>query len=201
MELRNLPDIIRNALAERIGVSIKGSDPSYRQSAVLIPIFHTDGEYRILFTKRTNNLDVHRGQISFPGGSVDKTDASPEETALREAYEEIGLRREDVTVLGRTDDARTMTSKYIVHPFVGLIPYPYDFRISQREVERLIEVPFRVFLPDGKSDKILPIEYEGGTYTSLSYVYEGEVIWGATARIMKNFIEILSEKLGLPAQG
>ena len=182
-------------------MSIESSEGSYRHSAVLIPLFEANGEHRILFTKRTYKVEAHKGQISFPGGAVDKEDGSLEETALREAYEEIGLHREDVTVLGRTDDAVTMTSSYIVHPFVGLIPYPYDFRISPREVASLIEVPFRVFLPDGAGDNILPIRYEGGTYESLSYVYEGEVIWGATARIMKNFIQLLGENLGLPAQG
>lgn len=195
IELGNLPETIKSALANRTPVCIESGDGSYRQSAVLIPLFEAGGEYRLLFTKRTNKVESHKGQISFPGGGVDKEDGSLEETALREAYEEIGLRREDVTILGRTDDAVTMASSYIVHPFVGLIPYPYDFRISPREVAKLIEVPFRVFLPDGAGDRILPIQYEGGTYESLSYVYDGEVIWGATARIMKNLIELLSNSI------
>lgn len=197
--MKNLPQIIRSALAERTPAVITSREGPFRRAAVLIPLFQANGEYRVLFTKRTNRVEAHKGQISFPGGGVDAEDASEEETALREAEEEIGLRRQDVTVLGRTDDALTMVSNYIVRPFVGLIPYPYDFKINPREVERILEVPFDVFLPRPGGDKILPVEYEGGVFEGLAYPYEGDVIWGATARIMKNFMLILAEKLGLPA--
>ena len=143
-------------------------------------------------------MEHHKGQISFPGGTVDKEDGTFEETALREAFEEIGLLREDVTILGRIDDTRTVVSNFIIHPFVGLIPHPYNFRINPEEVKRLIEVPFEVFLINRSTDKMSDIEHEGVTFQSLTYLYNGEVIWGATARIIKNFIEIIGEKLDLP---
>ncbi|MEW6666077.1 MAG: CoA pyrophosphatase [Thermodesulfobacteriota bacterium] len=196
--MKDLPEIIRSALAERTPALITSREGPFRRAAVLIPLFRANGEYRILFTKRTNRVEAHKGQISFPGGGVDEGDASEEETALREAEEEIGLRREDVMVLGRTDDALTMVSNYIVHPFVGLIPYPYEFKINTREVDRILDVPFHVFLPQPGGDRILPVRYEGGVFEGLAYTYEGDVIWGATARIMKNFMLILAEKLGLP---
>ncbi|MBN1103699.1 MAG: CoA pyrophosphatase [Deltaproteobacteria bacterium] len=191
--MKDLPKIIRSVLADRTPVAFEDGDGGYRRSAVLIPLFESGGEYRLLFTKRTTRVEAHKGQISFPGGRVDWEDGSPEETALREAEEEIGLRREDVTMLGRIDDAVTLVSNYLVHPFVGLIPHPYNFRINPGEVDRILEVPFQIFLPEKGVGKVLPIQYEGNTVQSWAYTYDGDVIWGATARMMKNFIEILGE--------
>jgi len=142
-------------------------------------------------------VEAHKGQISFPGGRIEEEDGSPLETALREADEEIGLTRKDVTVLGRMDDARTVSSNYIVHPFVGLIPYPYEFKTSVREVKELLDVPFQVFLSANSADENTPVVYGGATYRGLAYRYKGEVIWGATARIMRNLVEILSGSLNI----
>jgi len=138
-------------------------------------------------------VEAHKGQISFPGGRVDKRDGSLMETALREANEEIGLRRKDVEILGRTDDMRTMSSNYIVHPFAGFIPYPYDFRINSNEVEALLTVPLEIFLDRGST---MPVEYQGATYQGFTYTYGGAVIWGATARIMQNLVDILLSLVG-----
>ena len=162
-----------------------------KRAAVLIPLFKAGSEYRILFTKRTDSVEVHKGQISFPGGRIEEEDGSPLETALREADEEVGLSRKDVTVLGRMDDARTVSSNYIVHPFVGLIPYPYEFKTSEREVKELLEVPFQVFLSGDSAGESTPVLYEGAFYHGLAYRYKGEVIWGATARIMLNLVDLV----------
>jgi 8-oxo-dGTP pyrophosphatase MutT (NUDIX family) len=195
MKRNSLPEIIRKTLAARRHIQIEDRAGSYRHAAVLIPLFDAGGEYKVLFTKRTNLVDAHKGQISFPGGRIDETDSSPEETALREAEEEIGLRRQDVDLLGRTDDAVTVASNFIVNPFVGLIPFPYDFMINTFEVDRILTVPFSAFLPDSVADRMMPIDFEGKVFDSLAYVYEREVIWGATARIMKNFIQILGDSV------
>src|SRR5512137_1763785 len=143
---KDLPWIIRDLLNRRSPKPIEEQGSSLRRSAVLIPLFHAASEYRVLFTKRTDSVEAHKGQISFPGGRIEEEDGSPLETALREADEGIGLSRKDVTVLGQMDDARTVSSSYIVYPFVGLIPYPYEFKTSAREVKELREVPFQVFL-------------------------------------------------------
>ena len=176
---------------------IEDAESQYRQAAVLIPLFKHKDEYKILFTKRTNRVEDHKGQISYPGGSVDEEDDSFEETALREAYEEVGLLREDVKVLGRTDDSLTVASNFIIHPIVGFVPYPYPFKINSREVKRLIEVPFKVFAEDYLNHKDGVVEYEGGQYEGTVYSYRGDVIWGASARIMENFLDILGEKISL----
>jgi 8-oxo-dGTP pyrophosphatase MutT (NUDIX family) len=94
---------IRDSLNNRKLMTIDNSGSIYVHASVLIPILNEDGQYRVLFTKRTDRVEHHKGQISFPGGAVDKEDGSLEETAFREAYEEIGLLKKDVELLGRID--------------------------------------------------------------------------------------------------
>ena len=190
---------IKEILRAREPAVIEDGASQYRQAAVLIPLFRDQDEYKVLFTKRTDRVDEHKGQISFPGGSVDEGDASYKETALREAFEEIGLLREDVRILGRTDDHFTVASNFIIHPFVGFIPYPYAFEINSHEVKRLIEVPFSSFVENPASTRRDVYEFEGVLYEGPVYDYQGDIIWGASARIMENFLEILGEKIGLLA--
>jgi 8-oxo-dGTP pyrophosphatase MutT (NUDIX family) len=189
----DLPWLIKEALQAREPQVIEDKNRLSRQAAVLIPLFKQDDDHMVLLTKRTNTVEAHKGQISFPGGRVDERDASLLETALREAYEEIGLHSKDVMILGRTDDMRTVASNYIVHPFVGLIPHPYSFKINTDEVAKLISVPLKTFLDGGST---IPVDYQGGIYHGLAFTYEGEVIWGATARIMQNLMDILLSSLG-----
>ena len=163
----------------------------YKEASVLIPIFEKEKELFILFTKRSTNVEHHKGQISFPGGGVDRSDLSLEHTALRETYEEIGIKEEDVRLLGRVDDVITYASGYIVHPFVGVIPYPYEFKINKIEVEKILSVPISFLFKDG-SARFRSIYYDGKLYNSIVYEYNGNIIWGATARIVKNFIDIIS---------
>jgi 8-oxo-dGTP pyrophosphatase MutT (NUDIX family) len=195
---KELPWIIRDLLNKRVPKRIEEQGSSLKRAAVLIPLFKAESEYRILFTKRTDRVEAHKGQISFPGGRVEEEDGSPLETALREADEEIGLSRKDVTVLGQMDDARTVSSNYIVYPFVGLIPYPYEFKTSAMEVKELLDVPFETFLSGDSAGENTPVVYEGATYLGLAYRYKGEVIWGATARIMQNLVNLVKRKLDLP---
>jgi 8-oxo-dGTP pyrophosphatase MutT (NUDIX family) len=197
LDEKHLPDLIREALKNRTPQVIENKDSLLRHAAVLIPLFQDGADYKILFTQRTQKVEAHKGQISFPGGRIDAKDRTLLETALREAYEEVGIRRKDVTVLGRIDDMLTVASNYIVHPFVGLIPSSYSFVISRDEVERLITVPFRTFFESGT---VMPVHYEGRVYEGLAYTHDGEVIWGATARIMNNLVGIVKEKMDLPLQ-
>ncbi len=200
LSTKELPWIIRDLLNKRVPKRIEEQGSSLKRAAVLIPLFKAGPEYRVLFTKRTDSVDTHKGQISFPGGRVEEEDGSPLETALREADEEIGLSRKDVTVLGQVDDARTLSSNYIVFPFVGLIPYPYEFKMSALEVKALLDVPFEVFLSGDSAGENTPVVYEGVTYQGLAYRYKDEVIWGATARIMQNLVNLVNRKLDLPVQ-
>ena len=103
--------------------------PPFPRAAVLVPLFEKDASCHLLFTMRSHQVRHHRGQISFPGGAFDEEDADLQRTALREAFEEIGLREREVQVLGILDDIIT-TSEFIVTPFVGVFPYPYLFKVS-----------------------------------------------------------------------
>ena len=190
---------IKEILRTREPAVIEDGSSQYRQAAVLIPLFRDKDEYKVLFTKRTDRVDEHKGQISFPGGSVDEGDVSYKETALREAFEEIGLLKEDVRILGRTDDSLTVASNFIIHPFVGFIPYPYPFQINAHEVKRLIEVPFSTFVRHPAAIRRNVYEFDGVLYEGPVYDYQGDIIWGASARIMENFLEILGKKIGLLA--
>ena len=200
MNHKDLCEIIKEVLSARPPKRIPDEKSSYIHAAVLFPIFSANGEYTILFTQRTHKVENHKGQISFPGGGVEEEDDSLEETALREAHEEIGLLNKDVEILGQLDDTSTVVSNFVVHPFVGLIPYPYDFNINPIEVKRIIEVPFRIFLSDDPKYKRDTAEFEGVTYPTPAYLYKGDLIWGATARIIEGFMGILKRELDLPAK-
>ena len=189
---------IKDTLSKRSPILIKENGSHNIFAAVLIPIFMEEGEYRVLFTERTHKVAHHKGQISFPGGAIEKGDRSLKETALRESYEEIGLLIRDVEVLGQVDDTTTVVSNFIVRPFVGLIPYPYPFKVNSKEVESLITIPFQIFLNDDPRYKKNSTEVDGFLYQGAVYEYNGSTIWGATARIMDNFSRILSGKLSLP---
>ncbi|MFC1891258.1 NUDIX hydrolase [Thermodesulfobacteriota bacterium] len=185
-------DMIKDALNNRTKKSIKNGNSLYEHSAVLIPLFQDNGNLKVLFTKRSNLVQHHKGQISFPGGGVEEKDKSLEGTALRESREEIGLQDKDIKILGRVDDSYLAVSNYIIHPYVGLIPYPYKFRINEIEVARLLFVPLEIFLPDNMDNSH---ELEDFTYHGPTYHFNGDTIWGATARIMENFIEIICDKI------
>jgi len=192
--------IIKNTLKDRRPRAIEDPGRNHPHAAVLIPLLDDGGVWKILFTKRTDRVEHHKGEISFPGGAVDNGDRSMEATALREAHEEVGIHPGDAEVLGRLDDFLTMVSGFVVHPVVARIPYPYDFVISRAEVARLILAPVSLFKagsPRVRTD--FPVDYQGVTYRSVAYEYNGDVIWGATARIMKNFMEVLEDKIDLPA--
>ena len=103
--------------------------PSLARAAVLVPLFEKGENCHIVFTKRSDNVRYHKGEISFPGGVFDERDLELERTALRETDEEIGLKENDVQIIGVLDDIITVT-QFIVTPFVGLFPYPYPLKLS-----------------------------------------------------------------------
>ena len=185
--------ILKGRLKRREFLRIDSNNESLRHASVLIPLFRRSEDFFILFTKRTNSVEHHKGQISFPGGAVDPEDGSYLNAALREAREEIGLREKDVEMIGRIDDAVAHVSHFVIHPFVGVIPYPYDFKINKREVDRLIEVPLREVVIQNREKDETDFEFQGRIYPAPAYEYRGDLIWGATARILKNLLDIIGE--------
>jgi 8-oxo-dGTP pyrophosphatase MutT (NUDIX family) len=164
-------------------------------SAVLVPIYRKRGRYYILFTKRTERVREHKGQVSFPGGARHKVDKTLFDTALRESAEEIGLAPTEVKILGELDDMRTETSNYIITPFVALIPYPYQFKVDGWEVEEIIEAPISALLDKDLRPQTRVIDVDGQSVTSYFYHYQGSVIWGATANILHQFLGIFAQAM------
>jgi 8-oxo-dGTP pyrophosphatase MutT (NUDIX family) len=190
--IKNVIDILRAALAQRRIFHI--NDEKMKISAVLVPIFLKAGQYHLLFIQRTERVKEHKGQISFPGGAYEKADRILLNTALREAEEEIGLTPGDVDVLGELDDVVTASSNYVISPFVGLIPYPYKFKPDKWETEELIEVPISVLQSkDCFSESI--VKLNGLEIDTGFFKCRDKIIWGATSKILKQFLEIV---VGLP---
>jgi 8-oxo-dGTP pyrophosphatase MutT (NUDIX family) len=161
-------------------------------SAVLIPLYQDGGKYHIVFIKRTFWVPTHQGQIAFPGGARHASDKTLLETALRETEEEIGVHKKDVTVLGELDDQITTTSNFVLTPFVGVIPWPYEFTLSAREVERLFMVPIPVLMDKARLKPEMEI-LNGKEVPSFAYYYQGKKIWGATARVLNKFLDIIKQ--------
>ena len=166
-------------------------DTSRVLAAVLLPVYCKQGQYYILFTKRTEKVREHKGEISFPGGAYQEGDGTLVNTALRECAEEIGLIAEDVEILGELDDTISRTSNYIISSFVAFIPWPYQFKVNGEETEELLEVPISVLLDKGGRQQETEI-IDGEAVTSYFYHYQGKVIWGATARILNQFLDIFA---------
>ncbi len=159
-----------------------------RPAAVLIPLTRAEDDWHILFTRRADTVEHHKGQVSFPGGAADSEDTSPEDTALREAEEEIGLRRSDVRVLGKLGDMLTVTN-FLVTPVVGVFPWPYTFKVHTVEVGRVFTMPL-LWLAD-HNNRMEFIRKETGRSLIAYLPYDGELLWGATARMTIEFIRAL----------
>jgi 8-oxo-dGTP pyrophosphatase MutT (NUDIX family) len=186
-----------SSLREQLRVRPKRIRPEWEAvpAAVLVPLYQDADRWHVLFTRRTESVDSHRGQVSFPGGRIETTDAGPEAAALREAHEEIGLSPGTVEVLGTLDSLLTVT-QFLVTPVVGVIPWPFPMRLNHEEVAVAfgvdldwladpanLEVRHRQPLVPGPS---VPVYY--------FHAYDDEVIWGATARITLDLLDALGRR-------
>ncbi len=172
------------------------TDASRRPSAVLIPVYFYRGQYFILFTRRSELVHHHKGEISFPGGGFQPEDGSLVKTALRESYEEIGLAPGDVKVLGELDDMLTRGSDYIVTPFVGSILPEYKFKLDSFETAEIIRIPVAVLLEEGCRREEPVITLGDKPVVPYVYAYKGNMIIGATARILKQLLDIFEQLSG-----
>jgi 8-oxo-dGTP pyrophosphatase MutT (NUDIX family) len=179
---------IKTILASRIKNTLP--DQRLKRAAVLIPLFKKAGEYHILFTKRTEKVEHHKGQISFPGGRQDKKDPNLLTTALREAEEEMGIAPKDVQILGELDDFCTSSTDFCISPFVALIPYPYPFQVNPHEIAEVIEAPLSALRQEGQMRQEIFLR-DGEPFPVYFFEYQNHTIWGATARILKEFLDLL----------
>lgn len=167
----------------------KEEDPTLICAAVLVPMLFRDGEWHVVVTQRTQHVEHHKGQISFPGGACEADDAGLEATALRETFEEIGIPPDQVEIVGVLDDYRTITN-FVVTPFVAVVPHPIQYRLEAREVESVLEVPLS-FLLDPQSSRVETREHDGRLYQVLFWDFGTYTIWGATAQILKGLLDLL----------
>jgi 8-oxo-dGTP pyrophosphatase MutT (NUDIX family) len=160
------------------------------RAAVLIPLYKKEKEYSILFTKRLKTLKRHAGQISFPGGIFEDNDKDLKITAIRETCEELGIKRKNIKVLGRLDDMVTSTG-YLISPFAGILNSYKKLKINREEIDELISVPLLDLMKMTPRAEIWTVK--DSPYPVYYYDYGKWVIWGATAKILKNFLEITSK--------
>lgn len=162
-----------------------------RRAAVLLLLYHDRGEDRIVLTRRTDTVEHHKGQISFPGGGADPEDRDLAFTALRETWEEVGIAPDGIELLGRLDDMVTI-SNFLVAPFVGVLHEPPpSFSVSEHEVAEVLEVPVAHLLDDANLVMEERTLADGATRVLPAYVWHGHRIWGATARMLQEFLELL----------
>jgi 8-oxo-dGTP pyrophosphatase MutT (NUDIX family) len=166
--------------------------PEKTVAAVLVPLLAVGGEAHLLFTRRSAALPHHQGQVAFPGGTTDPRDADLAATALREAHEEIGLLPSDARVLGALDDLETVSSRFVITPFVATVPHPYAWTPSPHEVDAIFTVPLRV-LADPAAGRQEVWDF-AGRHVPIDLIAVGEhVIWGVTHRITRNLLAVLAD--------
>jgi 8-oxo-dGTP pyrophosphatase MutT (NUDIX family) len=159
------------------------------RAAVLVPIIDR-GEAYLVFAQRTDRVGHHAGQISFPGGRVDPGDADDLAAALREAHEEVGLEPARVEPLGMLDDTETFATQFVITPIVGVVRGPVVWQPDGEEIEKVIEVPVAALLDRG-CFRVEQWERNGVVRDVYFYEYRGDTIWGATARILKTYLDVV----------
>lgn len=187
MDLEAVRKKVEAALADRRRRVVDSE--SLIPAAVLLLLTNRRGPH-VVFAKRTEDVTHHKGQFSFPGGIVETWDGSRLETALREAKEEIGLPPSAVDILGTLDDTETRATQFVITPFVGMVSQPVSYTPDGKEIERVLEVPLEALL-DPANVRVEMWERDGEVHPVYFYEYNGETIWGATARILKQFLDLV----------
>ncbi len=189
-KLEQIAGILEKALSAR-PARLDITSHSSRPASVFMPLCWHRHEAHVLFTKRTDKLYHHGGQISFPGGSQDPGDPNPAYAAMRETFEELGVTFERMRIIMRMDQQSTITG-FRITPFLGLLHPAEDFKLNHHEVERLIMVPLAKVLNINcyREEEII---WQGAPTYWTALNHEGDIIWGATARILLTFISALKE--------
>lgn len=184
-----VPHRLIDSLRIRLVESGEGPDvPDATRAAVLVPLVQTDGDWAVVFTKRALDLKHHRGEISFPGGRVDEGEEA-RTAAIREAFEELGIVAEHVEVLGKLPNVFTMVSGYLIEPWVGVIPRA-EYVLNPLEVGEVIEVPLEA-LTGPEARRVQKFIRGGAIFENLAYDVGPHIVWGATARILTDLLDLL----------
>ncbi len=164
-----------------------------RKGAVLILLYPHEDKINTILTLRPSYDGVHSGQVSFPGGKLDPTDESLAAAALREAEEEVGLNRNEIKLIGNLSNLYIPPSNFLVSPFVGIMDKKPELTKNEREVEKIIEVPITYFLNESIKGKKMITPREFVTFEAPYYDVEGHTVWGATAMMLSEMMEVIKQ--------
>ncbi|WP_025270352.1 NUDIX hydrolase [Hippea sp. KM1] len=185
-------------LIEKLKSSLNGEhspiSTNAKESAVIIPLLKTESGWLVIFEKKPSYDRLHPSQISFPGGSREEKDKTFIDTAVRETEEELGIKRQNIEIIGAVEPTKTLTTNFIIYPFVGLIRQNPPYSINTQEVEKIIFIPLD-YLIDNSPIPIGIYTFRGRQRKTPMLNYKGEIIWGATARILNKFIPIVKSIL------
>ena len=161
-----------------------------KSAAVLVPLLHREGELHVLYTRRSDRLASHRGEVAFPGGRFDRRDPHLLAAALREAYEEVGIEPQAVDVLGSFEGRRTRSTNIMVTPFVGMVHGTPDLRPDPKEVAEIFQVPLSA-LADPRHRGAHQWHGNGAASHRPAIIYQRQVIWGLTYELTMRFLELI----------
>lgn len=190
LDIGGIKKALTHYLTQRAS-STSSTQTTLRPAAVLIPLLRMNGGWHVLFTRRTDLVVSHKGQVSFPGGAADPGDSGPVDTALREAREEIGLQAECVTVIGLMPELST-NSGFLITPVVGSICWPIQLSLEEKEVSRVFTVPLDWLADPNNSEERLYTRSNGSQEMVVYYrPYDDEVVWGVTGSLTRNLVKAL----------
>jgi len=169
-------------------------DDHLKQAAILVPLFFDKGIWKLLFIRRSNIGEFHRGEVAFPGGGKESVDQNMAETALRETREELGILPENIQILGEMKPLPTI-SKYFVTPIVGLLKTPMEIKPNSIEVARVFSIPLDWLMNDENWGlNTFEIDNRGKISTIVYNTFDEEKLWGFTAKVTQNLIEVINKK-------
>lgn len=191
--IREYLNTLRQKLNPADTVAPPQNGAEHRAAAVLIPLFHRDHNLHVLYTRRSDRLSSHRGQVAFPGGRFDRRDRHLLDAALREAHEEVGIEPHTVEVLGTFDGRRTHSTDIMVVPFVGIVPDLCVWRPDPREVADIFDVPLAA-LSDRRYRGVYRWQRSGMTSRHPAIIYGGQTIWGLTYELTLKFLTLIGRR-------
>lgn len=185
-------EALRTHLIHQLKKPVKGSvqQEDLIPAAVFVPLFRKNSSWHLLLTSRSAKVRYHKKQISFPGGMYNREDGNLLTTALRETEEELGIKASDIEVWGQLEETPTPT-RFLITPFVGTFPYPYQLRPSADEIDHILEIPISHFIDTNPAIQMM--EFLGKTHEIPFYRANGRWIWGATGRIVRQLTSLMAD--------
>jgi 8-oxo-dGTP pyrophosphatase MutT (NUDIX family) len=194
-DLADFLDRLRRKLVRADAVERPLPGTERKSAAVLVPLLRHGGELRVLYTRRSDRIRSHRGEVAFPGGRFDRRDPHLLAAALREAYEEVGIEPQAVDVLGSFEPRRTYSTDILVTPFIGMVHGSPELRPDPKEVAEIFDVPIRALSDRRYYGRYAASSDDGSSSDRPAILYNGQVIWGLTYELTLRFLELMPSLL------